>query len=185
MHVTAREHTAVSHGRTVSATARAVVTADPENPPLNVTQVPWHELSDSTGSAAAIPFLLAAIACGDPGGARQALDRLADRICEFGFVVGQATAATVPFLWQLARQPQVTCRPQLLRLLGNIADARQWQTTAAAYPKLLRHHGHCVRWERSARQAVCAGRDALPALLADRDPGTASAAADLAAVLTR
>ncbi|MEU6540025.1 hypothetical protein [Streptomyces sp. NPDC047000] len=172
----------VSTHRTASA-PRSV--ADGESPLLDVTQVPWHELSDSSGSAAAIPFLIAAIASGDPGVARHALERLADRVCEFGFVVGQATAATVPFLWLLARQPQVTCRPQILRLLENIAGARQWQTTAAAYPKLLRHHDHHVRWERTARQAVRAGRDALPGLLADRDPDIARAAADLAAALGR
>ncbi|MHB9857178.1 hypothetical protein [Streptomyces sp. YIM S03343] len=168
----------------VSASA---VRADEENgeSPLDVTHVPWHELSDSTGSAAAIPFLLAAIASGDLGAARQAQDRLADRICEFGFVVGQATAPTVPFLWQLARQPQVTCRAQILRLLANIAGARQWQTTAAAYPKLLRHHREYVRWECAARRAVRAGRGALSGLPADHDPETARAAEELASALTR
>ena len=176
-----RVSVSVSAHRTASA---ALATADGEVPSLDVTQVPWHDLSDSTGSAAAIPFLLAAIGSGDPGAARHALERLADRVCEFGFVVHQATAATVPFLWLLARQPQVTCRAQLLRLLKNIAGARQWQTTAAAYPKLLRHHDHHVRWERTAREAVRSGRGALPGLLAHRDPETARAAADLAASLT-
>jgi len=148
----------------------------------DVGLVPWSDIEDSTGSAAAIPYLLAAIASGDEAAAHDALGRLRHRICRHGFVVGQATAVTVPFLWDLARRPQTTCRAQILRLLRNIADARQWETTAAAYPK-LRRHGRHVEWESAARRAVRAQRCTIPRLLAERDDEVVAATKALASTL--
>ncbi len=55
----------------------------------------------------------------------------------------------------------MSCRAQIIQLLKNIADARQWETTATAYPKLLNHRENPVAWERAARQAVRARRDGL------------------------
>ncbi|MGX4694183.1 hypothetical protein [Streptomyces sp. JNUCC 63] len=146
-------------------------------------RVPWNEIRDSTGSAAAIPLLLADVACGDAGTARAALEELRKRICQYGFVVEQATAATVPFLWELAQLPRVTCRPQIIQLLKNIADARQWESVAAVYPKVLNRRENPVVWERRARQAVRARSGALPALLADRDQDIARATTELADAL--
>jgi hypothetical protein len=148
----------------------------------DVGLVPWHDITDSLGSAAAIPFLLAAIASGDPAAARTALDGLRNRICRYGFVVGQATAVTVPFLWDLAQRPQVTCRAQILDLLRHIADAREWETTAAAYPK-LRRQGNYVEWESAARHAVRAQRAAIARLLAEGDTELVNATEELAATL--
>lgn len=146
-------------------------------------RVPWSEIRDSTGPATAIPLLLAGVACGDVRTAHTALEELRKRVCQYGFVVEQATAATVPFLWELARLPQVTCRPQIVRLLRNIADARQWESVAAVYPKVLNPPENPVVWERRARQAVRARSGALSALLADRDQGVARAATELADAL--
>lgn len=72
----------------------------------NLARVPWDEIKDSKGSAEAIPFLLNTVAWGDAATARAALQDLRERICQFGFVVEQATAATVPFLWELAELPR-------------------------------------------------------------------------------
>jgi len=119
----------------------------------DVGLVPWRGITDSSGSAAAIPFLFAAIASGDPAAARTALDSPRNRICQYGFVVGQANAVTVPFLWDLAQRPHVTCRAPILDLLRHIADAREWETIAGAYPK-LRHQSNYVEWESAARHAV-------------------------------
>ncbi|MCH0566543.1 MULTISPECIES: hypothetical protein [unclassified Streptomyces] len=146
-------------------------------------QVPWGEIKDSTGSAAAIPVLLDSVARGDAETARAALDELRMRICQYGFVVEQATAATVPFLWELAQLPHVTCRARIIRLLKNIADARQWERTAAIYPKLLNRRENHVTWERDARQAVHARRGALHRLLADDDTEIARATTELARTL--
>jgi hypothetical protein len=149
----------------------------------DVGLVSWHDIADASGSAAAIPFLLAAIASGDDAAAQDALDRLRHRICQYCFVVGQATAVTVPFLWDLAQRPETTCRVQILQLLRNIADARQWEITAAAYPKLRRHHGDYVEWESAARHAVRAQRSVLPRLLAERDSELVHATKELATTL--
>ncbi|MFI1168189.1 hypothetical protein ACH4UM_32505 [Streptomyces sp. NPDC020801] len=146
-------------------------------------QVPWSDIRDSTGSAAAIPRLLGRVASGDADTARTALDDLRRRICQYGFVVEQATAATVPFLWELVQLPYVTCRPQIIQLLKNIADARQWESVAAVYPKLLNHRENPVVWERRARQAVRARPGALRTLLADRDGEIARATTELADAL--
>ncbi|MFR0354973.1 hypothetical protein [Streptomyces sediminimaris] len=150
----------------------------------DVGLVPWHDIEDSSGSAAAIPFLLAAVASGDAAAAQNALDRLRHRICRYGFVVGQATAVTVPFLWDLAQRPQTACRVQILQLLRDIADARQWEITAAAYPKFRRHHGDYVEWESAARHAVRAQRGALTRLLAEQDTALVHATEALASTLT-
>ncbi|GGQ11873.1 hypothetical protein ACFFKE_26360 [Streptomyces mutabilis] len=145
--------------------------------------VPWSDIQDSSGSAAAIPRLLRKVAGGDPETARAALADLRKRICQYGFVVEQATAATVPFLWELAQRPQVNCRAQIIQLLKNIADARQWETTATVYPKLLNHRENPVAWERAARQAVRARRDELQRLLADDDSEITRATTELARTL--
>lgn len=146
-------------------------------------EVPWHEIQDSTGSADAIPGLLADIAHGSADTATAALGELRKRICQYGFVVEQATAATVPFLWELAQSPQVTCRPQIIRLLASIAEARQWEHTASAYPKLLNHRENPVVWERAARQAVHARRGAVRSLLKEQDTEIARAGTELARTL--
>ncbi|MFR9794910.1 hypothetical protein ACL02U_03255 [Streptomyces sp. MS06] len=151
------------------------------HPPLaTLDRVPWSQFRDSTGSAAAIPHLLRSVARGDAPTARAALCELRTRVCQYGFVVEQATAATVPFLWELAQLPHVACRAQIIKLLGDIADARQWETTAAAYPKLLKHRDNHVTWERAARQAVRERRGALRLLLAEGDSDVTHATTRLA-----
>ncbi|NEA90534.1 hypothetical protein G3I38_23885 [Streptomyces sp. SID7958] len=149
-----------------------------------LSRVPWADIQDSTGSAAAIPLLLNGIAWGDAETARSALEDLRKRICQYGFVVEQATAATVPFLWELAQLPHVSCRPQIIQLLKAIADARQWECTAAAYPKLLNRRENPVVWERAARQAVRARRGDLGRLMAEQDTEIARATSELARALS-
>ncbi|WP_432189974.1 hypothetical protein [Streptomyces sp. Tue6028] len=158
--------------------------ADMETPLKSLSHVPWRELRDSTGSAAEIPELLGAITSEDADTAVAALAGLRDRICQYGFVVDQATAATVPFLWELAQDSEVACRVQILQLLKNIADARQWESTAVAYPKLLNRRENYVGWEREARQAVRAHRGDIGGLLAESDGELVQATKELAAALT-
>ncbi|WP_320779960.1 hypothetical protein [Streptomyces sp. CRN 30] len=146
-------------------------------------RIPWAEIQDSSGSAAAVPALLGRVAGDDPEAALAALAELRGRVCQYGFVVEQATAATVPFLWELAQHPGVTCRAQIIRLLKNIADARQWESTAAVYPKLLNHRENPVVWERAARQAVRARRAALERLMADDDTEVTRVTSELARVI--
>ena len=153
-------------------------------PLMALGRVKWREIQDSTGCAAAIPLLLGSVAWGDPDTARAALGDLRTRICQYGFVVEQATAATVPFLWELAQLPRVTCRAEIIQLLRSIADARQWESTAAVYPKLLNHRENHVVWEREARQAVRARRGVLHRLMVDeQDTEIARATTELARTL--
>ncbi|MFD3497818.1 hypothetical protein ACFWWT_20490 [Streptomyces sp. NPDC058676] len=152
-------------------------------PLMALERVPWRDIQDSTGCAAAIPLLLASVAWGDPETARAALADLRTRICQYGFVVEQATAATVPFLWELAQLPHVTCRAEIIQLLKSIADARQWESTAAVYPKLLNHRENPVVWEREARQAVRERRGALRRLMAEEDAEITRATTELARAL--
>ncbi|MFE9172276.1 hypothetical protein ACFYNZ_22835 [Streptomyces kebangsaanensis] len=177
--------TAPTHQPSTQRTDRATPpTGVAATTPLSALErVPWSEIKDSTGSAADIPLLLAGVACGDAVTARAALEELRRRICQYGFVVEQATAATVPFLWELAQLPRVTCRPQIIQLLKNIADARQWESVAAVYPKVLSRRENPVVWERRARQAVRARSGVLPTLLADRDQDIARATTELADAL--
>ncbi|MFF2997882.1 hypothetical protein ACFVTC_25530 [Streptomyces sp. NPDC057950] len=158
--------------------------ADMETALKDLERVPWRELQDSTGAATDIPSLLTAITSGDAETAVDALARLRQRICQYGFVVDQATAATVPFLWELAQLPQVACRVQILRLLKNIADARQWESTAMAYPKLLNRRENYVGWEREARRAVRDHHGTLQRLLAEPDKEVVQATRELASALT-
>ncbi|MEU6476388.1 hypothetical protein ABZ858_05755 [Streptomyces sp. NPDC047017] len=148
-------------------------------------EVPWGDIQDSSGCAAGIPRLLRGMAQDDAETARAALDELRTRVCQYGFVVEQATAATVPFLWELAQLPQVTCRPQIIQLLKNIADARQWESVAAVYPKLLNHRENPAEWERRARQAVRSRPGALRTLLAEQDGEIARATSELADALAQ
>ncbi|MFE2044394.1 hypothetical protein ACFXAZ_26425 [Streptomyces sp. NPDC059477] len=153
----------------------------PRPDPLgSLGEVPWQAIKDSTGSATAVPRLLSKIAWGNQDTADAALTELRDRICQYGFVVHQATAAVVPYLWDLAQLPQVKVRPRIIRLLAAVAEARQWETTAAAYPKLLNHRENHVVWERAARQAVHARRGHVRLLLTERDPEIVTAAKELA-----
>ncbi|MFD0318897.1 hypothetical protein [Streptomyces flavalbus] len=154
----------------------------PAEPLRGLGEVPWPDLADSTGSAAAIPLLLNKIAWGGAPTAAAALGELRDRICQYGFVVAQATAATVPFLAELARLPHVTCRPEVVRLLASIAHADQWERTASAYPKLLNHRENPVAWERAAREAVRELRG-LPDQLPADESELGRAAAELARAL--
>ncbi|GHD87598.1 hypothetical protein [Streptomyces naganishii] len=175
--------TAQTEQPSTQRTDRATPSTGTAAPLAALGQVPWDDIRDSTGSAAGIPRLLDRVARGDAESARAALDELRTRICQYGFVVEQATAATVPFLWELAQLPHVTCRPQIIQLLKSIADARQWEDVAAVYPKVLNHRENPVVWERRARQAVRARRGALRVLLADQDRDIARATTELAAAL--
>lgn len=152
-------------------------------PLMALSRVPWGEIQDSTGDAAAIPLLLNSVAWGDADTASAALGDLRKRICQYGFVVEQATAATVPFLWELVQLPRVTCRAEIIQLLRSIAGARQWESTAAVYPKLLNHRENPVVWEREARQAVHARRGDLWRLMDDEDTFVARATTELARTL--
>ncbi|NEB99835.1 hypothetical protein [Streptomyces anulatus] len=152
----------------------------------SVSGVRWGELRDATGAAAGgIPSLLSRIAYGDEDTARIAVDELGDAICALGFVVGEATAPTVPFLLELAGSPHVARRAELLDLLGDIFRADQWHSAAAA-TRGRRHDASYRRqtgWETAARTAVYAGRSIVEGVASSVRPEEATPARKLLEVM--
>ncbi|MEW5625635.1 hypothetical protein AB1388_03505 [Streptomyces hydrogenans] len=144
--------------------------------------VRWRELRDATGAAASnVPPLLSRIAYGDEETARIAIDDLGDAICALGFVVGEATAPTVPFLLELVGSPHVACKAELLDLLGSICRTAQWHSAAAAAQD--RKHDASYRrqpgWEAAARSAVYAGRSVIEGVASSVRPEEATPARKL------
>ncbi|WP_318212255.1 hypothetical protein [Streptomyces sp. SJL17-1] len=147
-----------------------------------VSGVRWGELRDATGAAAGgVPPLLSRIAYGDEDTARIAIDDLGDAICALGFVVGEATAPTVPFLLELLGSPHVACKAELLDLLGSICRADQWHSAAAAAQD--RKHDASYQqqpgWEAAARTAVYAGRSVIEGVASSVRPEEATPARKL------
>ncbi|MFE7599501.1 hypothetical protein [Streptomyces sp. NPDC057494] len=130
----------------------------------SVSGVRWGELRDATGATAGgIPPLLSRIAYGDEGTARIAIDDLGDAICALGFVVGEATAPSVPFLLELVGSPHVACKAELLDLLGSICRTDQWHSAASAMQdrKHDASYQQQTSWETASRTAVYAGRSVI------------------------
>ncbi|MFE3153164.1 hypothetical protein ACFXJ6_42125 [Streptomyces sp. NPDC059218] len=152
----------------------------------SVSGVRWGELRDATGAAAGgIPPLLSRIAYGDEDTARIAIDDLGDAICALGFVVGEATAPTVPFLLELIGSPHVACKAELLDLLGSICRTDQWHSAAAATQD--REHDASYRqqpdWEAAARTAVYAGQPVIEGVASSVRPEEAASARKLLQVM--
>ncbi|MCX5113522.1 hypothetical protein OOK13_34765 [Streptomyces sp. NBC_00378] len=143
----------------------------------SVSGVRWGELRDATGAVAGdVPTLLSRIAYGDEDTARIAIDDLGDAICALGFVVGEATAPTVPFLLELVGSPHVACKAELLDLLGSICRTDQWHSAAAATQD--RKHDTSYQqqtgWEAAARAAVYAGRPVIEGVASSVRPKEAT-----------
>ncbi|MEU9165428.1 hypothetical protein AB0D29_34765 [Streptomyces sp. NPDC048424] len=152
----------------------------------NLSEVRWGELRDATGAAAGgIPPLLSRIAFGDADTARIAIDDLGDAICALGFVVGQATAPTVPFLIELAGSPHVACKAELLDLLGSICQTDQWHAAAAAAQDRKRDASYRQQpgWEAASRAAVYAGRPVIEGVASSVRPEEATPARNLLQVM--
>ncbi|CAM5452389.1 hypothetical protein [Streptomyces atroolivaceus] len=128
----------------------------------DMRHVQWHELRHAQGSASQVPGMLSRIAWGDSESADDALSDLGRWIG--AMAVFDATAATVPFLWELAAMDTVKDRAGVLGLLGTI---------------LARGHAHHPEWTRDAHLAVLAGRATAERLAADGDPEVSAAAGEL------
>ncbi|MFD4233705.1 hypothetical protein [Streptomyces sp. NPDC058542] len=103
--------------------------------------VRWHELQHAYGSASQVPGVLSRIAWGDAPTSDEALSDLERWIGTPP--VFDSTAATVPFLWELAATVTVRDRAGVLDLLATILAAGNPEHPA---------------WTRAAHEAVTAGR---------------------------
>lgn len=141
--------------------------------------VRWNELRDSRQApATGIPPLLSRITYGGESAARPAIDELGDMICALGFVVGEATASTVPFLLELVGAPYLGCKAELLELLEGICRAEQWHGAAVA-SRARNVFQEQPAWEVAARAAVRAGRPIVEGLALSVRPEEAEAARTL------
>ncbi|MFF8551230.1 hypothetical protein ACF058_00065 [Streptomyces sp. NPDC015501] len=121
--------------------------------------VRWHELQHAYGSASQVPVVLSRIAWGDAPNADEALSDLERWIG--APPVFDSTAATVPFLWELAGTDTVRDRAGVLDLLARILAAGSTDHPA---------------WTRAAHDAVAARRETA-AYLAETPVRPASAPA--------
>ncbi|MER5556105.1 hypothetical protein ABT001_31280 [Streptomyces sp. NPDC002793] len=128
--------------------------------------VRWHELRHARGSASQVPGTLSRIAWGDSESAEDALSDLGRWIG--AMAAFDATAATVPFLWELAAMETVKDRAGVLGLLGTI---------------LAHGRAHRSEWTRDAHLAVLTGRVTAERLASDGDPAVRAAAGDLLVAL--
>jgi hypothetical protein len=103
--------------------------------------VRWHELQHAYGSASQVPGVLSRIAWGDAPTSDEALSDLERWIGTPP--VFDSTAATVPFLWELAATDTVRDRAGVLDLLATVLAAGN-----AEHPA----------WTGAAHDAVAAGR---------------------------
>ncbi|MFI8191625.1 hypothetical protein ACIF8T_22870 [Streptomyces sp. NPDC085946] len=130
-----------------------------------MNRVPWHELTHAYGSAQRVPGLLSRVAWGD---VRTSTDALGDLGLWLGeLAVFDATVAAVPFLWDLAVAPAVTCRPGVIELLQAILEHGAAQ--------------HEVQY--AAHRAVLSGERTVTLLTGDEDPAVRAAASELAAAI--
>ncbi|MEU7696723.1 hypothetical protein [Streptomyces sp. NPDC039028] len=152
----------------------------------SLSGVRWGALRDATGAAAGgIPPLLSRIAYGDEDTARTAIDDLGEAVCALGFVVGEATAPTVPFLLELVGSPHVPCKAELLDLLGSICQTGQWHSAASANqdPKQNASYQQQTGWETTSRAAVYAGRSVIEGVASSVRPEEAMPARKLLQVM--
>ncbi|SCF69518.1 hypothetical protein [Streptomyces sp. Cmuel-A718b] len=112
--------------------------------------VRWHELQHAYGSASQVPGVLSRIAWGDAPSSDEALNDLERWIGTPP--VFDSTAATVPFLWELAATDTVRDRAGVLDLLSTILAAGNPEHPA---------------WTRAAHGAVAEGRGTAVRLAAD------------------
>jgi hypothetical protein len=118
--------------------------------------VPWGDLRHAYGSAADVPGQLRALTSPNDSTREEALSELFGNIWHQGTVY-EATAVAVPFLVELATEPSVSGRADLLGLIGSIAESEDGP--------------------RTAHEEVLQRRSVLAELLADRQPLVRAAAA--------
>jgi hypothetical protein len=141
---------------------------------------PLGELRDARQLPAGdIPPLLSRIAYGGEDTARSRSKNW-ETASALGFVVGEATGSTVPFLLELAGGPYVSCKAELLDLLVSIYRTDNWHSSAAAAggPKRTSFREQPA-WEVAAREAVHAGRLVIEGLASSVRPEEAEPARKL------
>lgn len=154
-----------------------------------LSSVPWETLGTALGpSAAELPEMLTAVASTDQAAAVAAIDGVRERVWREGAIF-PVTAHVVPFLVELAREPEVNVRPPILQLLAFLFGG-EGPTLTAMRSGAEEAQGANIQarltveapWSVATKAAV---RRSLPdylALLSDIDPDVRIAAACLVTV---
>jgi hypothetical protein len=132
-------------------------------------RIPWKNLTHAYGSADDVPELLRALrtASQDEQGDGTPLYELYGNIWHQGTVY-EATAYAVPFLIELATDPQTPDREGILNLLADIAKSSS--LFRSVHGNLLREPGYEVKkareqtWAVNAHEAVAVGFDSFVAV---------------------
>lgn len=135
----------------------------------------WAGLVHAYGPAADLPGTLERVASGDAAVVERALYDLSGSIYHQGWVY-PATVPAVGVLYELVSDPGTHHRPEILRLLSDIAgalwDLEDHDEDEYDEPALAT----VLTWARDARAAVEAGVPTLTSLLDDGDPAVRAAA---------
>lgn len=146
--------------------------------------VDWASLRHAYGEATNVPRLLRSLLSTDPRVRQEALDELFSNICHQGTVY-PASAAAVPFLYELLTAPDVQDKSSIAYLLASIADGVGYLEVHAAdgfgelmFRKILAEKGKTLEGElereaaeiSAVRCAAAAGLRHLLPYLNDAEP---------------
>jgi hypothetical protein len=131
--------------------------------------IDWAGLSHAYGPATEVPVLLRGLVHPDPAVREQALDSMYGGVHHQGDVY-PCTLATIPFLLRIAERPDMSGRPEVVRLLASIGQAESTPELTGRY--------------REANQVIAAAWPLWEQLLKDRDPRVREAATELLPVCT-
>ncbi len=95
-------------------------------------EVDWSRLNHPYGDAGDVPGLIRDLASDDEEARSDAREMLSDRLCEYGEI--EVTTRAIPFLNELAAQPDVEERDEILEFLAGLARERRTAMRLTATP---------------------------------------------------
>jgi hypothetical protein len=158
-------------------------------------KIEWTKVRHAYGPAGDVPDLLRRLSSHDRTASEAAISELYGNIWHQGTVY-EATAPAVPFLIELAANPQSGSRPEILMLLASIANGNSYLDVHQHLDLFKNIYGREMQtekwksdlalelsWVKAARDAVLAGMDRYTSMLNDSDCAVREAAAFLLASL--
>jgi hypothetical protein len=135
--------------------------------------VPWADLIHAYGEASGVPSLLRQLLSPDGEERAEAIRDLSMTICHQGTVYS-ATAAAVPFLYEILAAPEVPDKSEIARLLASIAIGTGYYSRSGAlfadfepvWREILAKEGKTLEAERERENVeIAAVRRAVSASL--------------------
>jgi len=156
-----------------------------------LNQIPWKKLTHAYGKAGDTPRHLRSLASGLKWKRARALDALWFSIIHQGSVY-EAAAYAVPFLVELASNPQVADRDEILSLLQDIACGSGWHQNhqrleivrrVFSDEKISQGIERETEWVRQIKRAISDSAASIIELLNDGDAKVRMAAASFLTVV--